>query len=134
MSAPRHKHAAVRLKDRRILILGGSRTGSGRDELSDSTEIYDVTRAAFSAGPRMTSKRHKITDAVVTLPSGEVFIGGGAAPMERWRPGTPHFVAIENSPGNLAEFATVSLLSDGRALVLGGYDKDLRPASIARLF
>ena len=56
MAVKRHKHAAVRLEDRHVLIAGGSdeRDYEGRYA---SMELYDPAKGAFTATVSMGAAR-----------------------------------------------------------------------------
>jgi hypothetical protein len=92
MAHPRHKHAAVLLKDGRVLIVGGSGSAAGGDDRYASTEIYDVATRTFSPGPTLKTARHKILHSVVVLPSGVVIVARAQA--ERWTPGAASFITM----------------------------------------
>jgi hypothetical protein len=132
MLVPRVKHAAALLDDGQVLIIGGSDRRGFRDRFA-STEIYDPTVGRFSAGPAMHWVRHKIRDAVATLPSGAVVIAGGAVHPEIFEPGSEAFVPVEGTLSGPQMFATASLLGNGDVLVLGGYDDRTQPSASAWL-
>lgn len=118
LGVPRSKHFQVTLPDGRVLVGGG--TPDDRT-LLQSTEVFDAETGGFSPGPDLTEPRYKLTSGVIALPDGRVLIGAGGGSIE--------IVDVERRtsavvPGldGTAWFATVSLLDDGSALVLGGYD------------
>lgn len=125
MMVPRHKHAAVLLADGRVLIIGGSdqRDGQGR---YTTTEFYDPATERFTAGPRMHAARYKIVDAVVALPDGTVLVAGDGERPEIYDPGTGAFRRMTGTAIGALAFSTATRLMDGRVLVVGGYDEQIR--------
>jgi hypothetical protein len=132
MAVPRVKHAAARLPDGRIMILGGSNGHSYRGRYR-STEIYDPRKGTFSPGPDLRWRRHKIRDAVAVLPSGAVLVAGGAVRPELFDPAGGAFVPAVGELSGPQMFATATLLPTGDVLVLGGYDERTRPSASAWL-
>ncbi|PXX45203.1 Kelch repeat-containing protein [Undibacterium pigrum] len=132
MSGPRYKHAAVALADGRVMVIGGS---AGRDEHNRlaSTEIYDPAANSFKPGPNLISPRFKIPASAAVLPSGAVFIAGGADDVEVWQPGAASFNKVNGTLGTAVEFASATALPNGHILVLGGYDEQIRSTARAWL-
>lgn len=125
MKIPRTKHGAVRLPDNRVLIVSGSDARGFAGRFS-STEIFDPSTGEFTEGPSLISARHKIPDAVVALPSGDVLVLGGARHPEILRAGAKQFEEIEGElPGELM-FATATVLPSNAVLLVGGYDERIR--------
>lgn len=129
MLVPRVKHAASLLPDGRVLIIGGS--VAGYDARFNSTEVYDPTTGRFASGPRMREGRYKIRDAVATLPSGAVVVGGGAATPELYDPGDHAFIPMRGSLDTPEMFATATRLRTGEVLLLGGYDPRIQSSAAA---
>lgn len=130
MGTARHKHAAVLLRDGRVLVVGGS-SGRDWDGRFASTELYQPRSRRFAPGPRMSTRRFKLADAVVRLADGRVVVAGGAESVEVFSPGTRRFLV---EPGRLPaalSFSTASLLPGGAVLVVGGYDDGIRPTARA---
>jgi len=132
MTVPRVKHGAALLGDGTVLVVGGSDRRGYRGRFS-STEIYDPAAGTFSAGPRMRWGRHKLRDAIVVLQSGAVLVAGGATHLEVFDPTTHTFAQVDGELSGPQMFATATLLTDGDALVLGGYDDHTRPSDGAWL-
>jgi hypothetical protein len=131
MVVPRQKHAMARLPDGKVLVVGGS-SGSRRESYT-GTEIYDPSTGDFSPGPDMHWARHKLRDAVATLPSGSLLVAGGAARLEIFDVTSGTFMPVDGELSGLREFATANVLPSGEVLVLGGYDEQIRPSSSAWL-
>lgn len=130
MSVPRHKHAAILLSDDRVLVIGGSNDLPSRDGRYQDSEIYDPRTGKFSPGPALDARRHKIPDAVGIFPkTNTVIVAGGAAAFGVWTPGQQAFTEIARVPPTRAEFATLTLLPDGRMMLAGGYDEGIRPTA-----
>jgi N-acetylneuraminic acid mutarotase len=122
----RADHAATILPDGKVLITGG-RGGPGvAGAALNSTEIYDPNARTWSAGIAMRTARAGHT--ATTLSSGAVLVVGG-------RSGAPNSQSLNSAelltPGAQAWQATtaptvgraghtVTILRDGRALVVGG--------------
>ena len=128
MRQPRCKHGAALLRDGRVMVIGGSRDCDDRQRMAQ-TEIYDPRTGRFSDGPSLLNPRYKIVGATTVLPTGEVVVVGDADDVEVWTPGTPAFVRARGSIGHRLAFSTATLLSEGKVLVLGGYDDDIRPTA-----
>jgi hypothetical protein len=130
MAVPRESHAAVRLGDGRVLVIGGHAGRRADIRIYSSAEIYDPRTSRFSSAPTMATRRHK-HDATV-LPSGQVLVSGGAderddrgvytstelfdAASMRFRPGPPL------RRGRYKHRGTSVVLADGRVLLAGGAD------------
>jgi hypothetical protein len=122
MKTPRTKFAAALLPDGKVLVAGGQVDGAWGETVS-VTEIYDPATGSFSAGPAMTYKRFKLKQSVVTLKSGRVLIGGGADQPEVYDPGSKSFLVTSGTRLDGFLFSTATLLSDGRVLLVGGYQR-----------
>ncbi len=126
LSVPRYKHAAVALADGRVLVIAGSGPGSREAGRHATTEIFDPNTGAFSAGPTLRAARYKVPDAAVVTAQGHVIVAGGAERGEIWRRGDQGFELLGGAFDRTYEFPTVNLLADGDALIVGGYDDDIR--------
>lgn len=133
MTIKRHKHAAVRLADGRVLIVGGSDERDSRGAYS-SLEIFDPQTGKFKVAGEMSSSRYKLNGAVVLLPNGKVLIAGGSDGAEVFDPATGKTTATAGGFGSHRLFATATALADGRALIIGGYDQGNRVSSGAWIF
>lgn len=128
MRHARCKHGAVLLQDGRVMVIGGSRNCEEQHRIAQ-TEIYDPHTGQFSDGPSLLNPRYKIVTATTVMPSGDVVVVGDANDVEIWTPGTAAFVKAGGSIGNRLAFSTATPLSDGKVLVLGGYDNNIRPTA-----
>ncbi len=70
----------------------------------------------------MNFARYKIRDTAVVLPNEKVLIAGGSEKPEIFNPETKSFERVSGELGKTLHFASVTLLKDGRALILGGYE------------
>jgi hypothetical protein len=106
--------------------------GTPDDEtLLASSEIFDPSTGRFTPGPTMREPRYKLAGGAVVLDDGRVLIVGGGQSVEVLDIASGTSQAIEELGGR-ASFATVSLLRNGKALVVGGYDESIRLVGLAR--
>ena len=122
MGSVRYFHAASRLADGRVLVVGGW----GEGERLATAEIYDPATNRFTPTGSMGSARNSHT--ATTLQDGRVLVAGGLTvdaytleTAELYDPASGQFEAT----GSLADprfMATASLLADGGVLVGGGLD------------
>jgi hypothetical protein len=126
MKTPRSDAAAVLMPNGKVLIAGGSGPTSA---LLASSEIYDPSTNTFeSATPSMKTPRRAATATL--LPNGKVLIAGGSttggfpvSSTELYDPTTNTFATGATPNMNTArEFATATLLPNGRVLIAGGDD------------
>jgi hypothetical protein len=120
----RHKHAAV-LVGGEVLLLGGAAIPES-DGAFTETERWNPGTGEVAAGPRMAEGRYKFLDAVLVLPDGDVLVAGGGARAERLDRDLGRFIPVSDAPGAALAFSTATALGDGRVLVAGGYDSDIR--------
>lgn len=130
MSVAREKHEAVLLQDGRVLVLGGSDAQENRHA---STEIYDPRSGSFETGPALRWRRYKLAESVVVTGAGDVIVTGGAERVEVLLAGAAEFAQAAGALDDLREFTTAVQLSDGKILIVGGYDDRNRPSASAWL-
>lgn len=145
LPSPRSNHAAVRLVDGRVLVVGGGRAaptggGSGLDVLA-SAVVYDPARDTWDAtGDLLEGRSHF---GAVRLEDGRVLVVGGTAgtferdgmctpdcgPLgdalasaEIYDPSTGRFHAT-GSLGQARTLHTVERLPDGRVLAIAGMNE-----------
>lgn len=127
MSVARESHTATLLHDGRVLITGGHRDRRANIVVYANTEFYDPAKREFTAGPMLTTARHK-HDAV-GLADGRVLVVGGSDPRDQtlftsaevYDPVVNRWNAV--SPMRIGRFKlrdTAVRLRDGRILVAGG--------------
>ncbi len=121
MNHVRYKHDAVLLADGNVLILGGSDEKDMRGKLK-SAEIFNTEKEIFTPINDMNFARFKINETAVLLQNGKVLIAGGSEEAEIYNPETKSFEKVSGSLGKSLHYASVTLLKDGRALILGGYE------------
>ncbi|HXW06369.1 MAG TPA: Ig-like domain-containing protein [Vicinamibacterales bacterium] len=113
LTVARAAHAAVRLKDGRVLVTGGT-TADGTD--TASSEVFDPVSGVWSYAGTMGEPRSAHTASL--LEDGRVLIAGGSA-LEIYDPltGTFTFAGLL-SPARREHAAAV--LRDGRVVLAGG--------------
>jgi uncharacterized protein (TIGR03437 family) len=116
MNAARYLHAAIRLKDNRVLVAGGYTTAG----LLASAEIYDPSTNRFAAVGSMTCGRFSF--APILIPSGKVLMMSAcptSPQVDIFDPATSTF-SVDGFL-NLDSFSNPAvLLSSGQVLVTGG--------------
>jgi hypothetical protein len=116
---PRHKHDAVRLRDGRVLVVGGADRTDRRH--FESTEIFSPKTATFEQGPSMNHRRYKIAGTSVVLGDGDVLIAAGARRAELLDGNSGRFREIPGPFPDAYRFAAVSPLPSGDVIIAGGY-------------
>jgi N-acetylneuraminic acid mutarotase len=125
MNAVRYKHDSVLLKGGRVLVFGGSDNRDWNGQYK-SAEIFDPTTNEFKPVGEMNFARFKIDGTAVLLKDGKVFIGGGGEAAEVFNPSTNTFTKTAGEFGMPLHYASVTLLDDERALIVGGYGNGTR--------
>lgn len=129
LARARHKHAAVMLGDR-VLLFGGASIPEEAGHFRDSEWWRDGT---VSPGPQMAEGRYKFLDAVLAWPDGSVLVAGSGTVAEVLDADAQRFGHIPEAVGAKLAFSTATALADGRVLVAGGYDPQIRPSAHAWL-
>jgi len=133
MGSPRYKSAAVTLLDGSVLVIGGSADIEGQHVFS-STERYEPATRSFAAGPALRWPRYKLIDSVVRLANGDVLVAGGGPQAEILEHATGRFRAVDGELGATRLFLTAAAVNPSGALLVGGYDRAIRPTAQAWLF
>lgn len=134
MHTPRVSHAAVELRDGRVLIAGG---WTGTQDTAEA-EVFDpATRRFERVRPMAAARQHPVA---ALLPDGRVLVAGGGAQSalaldsaEVFDPATGAFAAAArmNSPRT---HHAVARLRDGRVLIAGGLRARGEPTATAELY
>ncbi len=119
LATPRHKHAAARLRDGKVLMIGGA--DSRLRDYYNSAEIYDPATGKFSATGAMSVARYKIRDAAALLPDGRVLVAGGGTRLEIYDPAAGVFSLLPDRVTTALRYSTTTILGNGTALIAGGY-------------
>ncbi len=139
MTTARANAAAIRLRDGRALICGGTATGEIGGVLS-SAEIYDPVARTFTPTGSMTVPRTGQT--ITMLRDGRVLLTGGdknagfrsqLASAEIYDPGSGTFSAT-GSMSTPREGHTATMLRDGRVLVAGGSPNGIQTTGSAEIY
>jgi N-acetylneuraminic acid mutarotase len=139
MTTARANAAAIRLRDGRVLICGGTATGQVGGVLS-SAELYDPVARTFTATGSMTVPRAGQT--ITMLRDGRVLLTGGVqnagfrsqlSSAEIYDPAAGTFSAT-GSMSVPREGHTATILRDGSVLVAGGSDNGIHTLDTAEIF
>lgn len=132
LRVPRYKHAATLLPDGSVLVAGGSDRRDWQGKYK-TTERYRPKPRVFTADADMSGERFKFTGAMEVLHNGTVLLGGGARGIEVFHTQTQHFTVRARLAASLF-YSTVTRLSDGSALITGGYDDRIHATDTAWIF
>jgi hypothetical protein len=132
LSVPRHKHAAVALRDGKVLVLGGA--DSRLRGFYNSAELYDPATGRFSPTGSMSTARYKIREAAALLADGKVLIAGGGQRLEVYDPAAGIFSLLPDRVTTALRYSTTTLLGNGTALIAGGYGGEGLPNAGAWLY
>jgi len=119
MLQARVSHAAVLLRDGRVLVIGGFQPGTE----TATTELYDPARNAFAAGPTLFEP---LADPVaIVLGDGSVLVAGGfsghtsIASAQLLDPGLTAFRPTGSMSTPRSSHGG-AMVADGRVIVVGG--------------
>jgi N-acetylneuraminic acid mutarotase len=139
MTTARANAAAIRLRDGRVLICGGTATGQVGGVLS-SAELYDPAARTFTPTGSMTVPRAGQT--ITMLRDGRVLLTGGVqnagfrsqlSSAEIYDPASGTFSAT-GSMTVPREGHTATMLRDGRVLIAGGSDNGIHTLDSAEIY
>jgi hypothetical protein len=132
MTVVRYKCGAALLPDGRAIIIGGSNNRDWKGKYN-STELFDPKTNRFTRGPELNFERFKLTNAIVTLPNGDILVVGGDKHVEQLHPAGGRFevVATLDQP---YYYSTASLLPGSGILMTGGYGNDAQPTDKAWVY
>jgi hypothetical protein len=147
MTFPRSGHAAVRLPDGRVLVVGGSNdlplelsgAPSGLSFLIATAEVYDPATGRFSTTGDLITPRLNSTATLVSIPQGpRVLVVGGrfldtVETAELFDPATEQFTQAAPMALGRSQHAAV-LLKDGRVALLGGYHRTDGPQRSVEIY
>ena len=125
MGTPRHGHAAVRLADGRVLVVGGKAEYDFEPRTLTSAELYDPGSGTWSAAGNTATPLQARTAAAL-LRDGKVLVANSDG-AQVFDPETRAWTVAERGwSGVLTGFgATATLLLDGRVLVAGVHGAQL---------
>lgn len=123
LATARYKHAAVRLRDGKVLVVGGSDSRDRGGKIS-ALEAFDPATGRFEGAGLTLDARYKIASAVLLLPDGRVLIAGGAGQPEIYDPLSKRSQRSGPVLGEALNFSSATLLRDGSVLIAGGYSED----------
>ena len=140
MKHPRASHTATRLTDGRVLLAGGYyEINPGTINVTPTAEVYDPVANTFTEVGAMGTPR--ADHAALRLPDGRVLITGGSelqgsfladhASVEVFDPSTSQFSPWPVPMNHTRATHAMLDLFDGRWLLVGGSDTDLRPETFS---
>jgi hypothetical protein len=124
-----HGHTASLLPNGKVLIVGGYAS----DSPLASTQIYDPSTNAWTAGPPLNAPRY--SHEAVTLLDNRVLVAGGTGPngwlssTELYDPAVNAWAA-SGSMANARSSSPATLLQNGSVLVAGGFGTSLTGAEL----
>jgi hypothetical protein len=129
MTTAREEHTATLLEDGRVLVAGGGTIGLTQ---TATAEIYDPVKRTFAATGSMAYSRTgaaavRLADGRVLVTGGGGFAAGSAATAavldtaEIYDPASAQFMPTANDMPEPHFLHAIALLSDGRALLAGGF-------------
>lgn len=135
MTTPRAQHTATLLSDGRVLLVGGfDEVASGQLGSQSSAEVFDPASETFSSVGGLGIER--VDHAALKLPDGRVLVTGGSrllggfledhASAEVFDPSTDTWSDWPVSMTHTRATHGMVDLMDGRFLLAGGSDQDLR--------
>lgn len=136
MKVPRAGHSMTKLKDGRVLIVGGYKLDAqGRGLGLTSAEIFDPSSSSFKKLPaRLRNGRGHHTATL--LRDGRVLIAGGfhrdskaTNTLEIFDPKTNSFSVVKNQMTEARAYHQAVLLPDGKVFLVGGEIKFLPPVN-----
>jgi hypothetical protein len=139
MGEGRQIHTVTLLDDRSVLVAGGYAFGDGS---LASAALYDPSKDAFTPTGSLADARGYHTATL--LADGRVLITGGG--RAGWLTDAPHLSSAElfdprtgtfSPTGSMAtprEVHTATLLANGRVLIIGGMETQIRSTASAELY
>jgi hypothetical protein len=127
MSFSRFKHAAVLLRDGRVLIAGGIASPPDASRQYTTAELYDPATNSFARTGDMNMFRYKVKNAAALLADGKVLVAGGSWGLEIYDPATEKFSMRTGRMTPMRYYSTATLLPDGDVVIIGGYS-GIQPA------
>jgi hypothetical protein len=141
MSTTRIGHAAIRLTDEKVVMLGGIPAVQNLDEQPQNpryAEVYDPATGTFSPVDGLTISQKRYTATL--LSSGKILVAGGIDKQEHPIPDADLVDPVSGvltATGGLIRQRfghTATLLNDGRVLVTGGTDVNGNALASAEIY
>jgi hypothetical protein len=142
MLTAREQFTANLLASGKVLVVGGQTYSGSAFSVVDSAELYDPGTGSFAFTGSMASPRVYFT--ATSLPNGKVLVVGGVNSLN-WQTWTVLATAEVYDPasgtfsptGNLITprySHSASLLANGKVLIAGGYDSNLKILASAEIY
>ena len=129
LNVPRYDPVATLLQNGRVLITGGVRISGGKEQVLDSTEIYDPVTGVWTQTRSLKVRRLGFT--LNLLSNGRVLAIGGEDmtfqvfnSIEQYNPPMQKWTLLRPTLANARAAHTTTTLLDGRLLVAGGADNN----------
>jgi hypothetical protein len=138
MTTGRWFETATKLKDGRVLIVGGMATAFN-DSVLGSAELYNpATGSTTLVGslhtPRFGHVAALLNDGRVLIAGGEDANGAPVRPAEFFNLSTKIFTPAGNTPFTDFEPCNATTLKDGRVLFAGGWSIGSHPVNVAVIY
>ena len=139
MKAARQLHAAVKLPDGRVFVVGGRGPGANlNNTVYESAEIYDPAADEWTLTGMMQDQRHDLCGAL--LADGRVLAAGGRGKLnfalgtaEVWNPESSTWSQTANMAME-RDYMPCVTLDDGRVLAVGGEGKEYQLLDTAEIW
>ncbi len=131
----RNKHASVKLQNGKVLIIAGSNDAERIGGRYRTCELFDPKTNTFQLlKGKLADCRFKITNAAGILPNGNSIIAGDGRYVEIFDAPTQTFHTANGSVGEAWMYPTVTTLRDGKVLITGGYNGNMKPTNKAWVY
>jgi hypothetical protein len=131
----RNKHAAVKLRNGKVLIIAGSDEAESIGGRYRTCELFDpVTNTFQLVKNKLADSRFKITNAADILSNGNIIVAGDGKFVEVFNAQTQTFHTASGSVEEAWMYPAVTALKDDKVLITGGYNGSMEPTNKAWIY